>query len=298
MSSRARRQPAATQAGGDPSFAIAFGGGGARGLAHIHVIEALDEMGIKPVSIAGSSIGAIMGAGMAAGMRGAEIHHYARSILGRRAEVAARMWRARPGTFGEIVAGGLRVSQFNIERILKAFLPEAIPATFGELKIPLKVTATDFFGHRLAVFDSGDLHSALAASAAIPAVFRPVRRDGMLLIDGGIYNPVPFDLIEGDADITIAIDVVGAPSESERRRPNSMDLMFGATQLMMQSISAMKLKNSRPDIFLKPPVSRFRALDFLKIEAVLAETASIKDELKRAVEAAVDARQKNLGRPG
>jgi NTE family protein len=298
VSSRAHRQPAATQAGAAPSFAIAFGGGGARGLAHMHVIEALDEMGIKPVSIAGSSIGAIMGAGMAAGMRGAEIHHYARSILGRRAEVAARMWRARPGTFGEIVAGGLRVSQFNIERILKAFLPEAIPATFGELKIPLKVTATDFFGHRLAVFDSGDLHSALAASAAIPAVFRPVRRDGMLLIDGGIYNPVPFDLIEGDADITIAIDVVGAPSESERRRPNSMDLMFGATQLMMQSISAMKLKNSRPDIFLKPPVSRFRALDFLKIEAVLAETASIKDELKRAVEAAVDARQKNLGRPG
>jgi NTE family protein len=294
VSSRARPHPAVTHDGGDLSFAIAFGGGGARGLAHIHVIEALDEMGIRPVSIAGSSIGAIMGAGMAAGMTGMEIHHYARSILGRRAEVAARMWRARPGTFGEMMAGGLRVSQFNIERILKAFLPEAMPATFGELKVPLKVTATDFFGHRLAVFDSGDLNSALAASAAIPAVFRPVRRDGMLLIDGGIYNPVPFDLIEGDADITIAIDVVGAPSESERRRPNSLDLMFGATQLMMQSISAMKLKSKRPDVFLRPPVSRFRALDFLKIEAVLAETVSIKDELKRAVEAAVGARQRRL----
>jgi NTE family protein len=126
-------------------------------------------------------------------------------------------WRARPGSFGEIVAGGLRVSQFNIERILQAFLPENVPATFGELTIPLKVTATDFFGHRLAVFDSGDLYSALAASAAVPAVFRPVRRDGMLLIDGGIYNPVPFDLIEDDADITIAIDVVGAPSDVGRR---------------------------------------------------------------------------------
>ena len=61
---------------------------------------------------------------------------------------------------------------------------------------------------------------ALAASAAIPAVFRPVRRDGMLLIDGGIYNPVPFDLIEDDADLTIAIDVVGAPSDGGRRRPS------------------------------------------------------------------------------
>ena len=72
-----------------PTFAVAFGGGGARGLAHIHVIEALDELGIRPVAIAGSSIGAIMGAGMAAGMSGSDIQDYARSILGRRAEVAA-----------------------------------------------------------------------------------------------------------------------------------------------------------------------------------------------------------------
>ena len=178
-----------------PSFAVAFGGGGARGLAHIHVIEALDELGIRPTAIAGSSIGAIMGAGMAAGMTGKDIHAYAHSVLSRRAEVASRMWRARPGSIGEMVEGGFRVGQFNIERILKAFLPDAIPEDFAELKIPLKVTATDFFGHGLAVIESGDLYSALAASAAIPAVFRPVSRDGRLLIDGGIYNPVPFDLI-------------------------------------------------------------------------------------------------------
>jgi NTE family protein len=271
--------------GPDPTFAIAFGGGGARGLAHIHVIEALDELGLRPVSIAGSSIGAIMGAAMAAGMAGRDIHGYARQILGRRAEVAARMWSARPGSLGELVAGGIRVPQFNIERILGAFLPEQVPAVFEALAIPLKVTATDFYGHTEAVFDSGDLTSALAASAAIPAVFRPVRRDGRLFIDGGIYNPVPFDLIEGEADYTIAIDVVGAPTLPDRSRPNSLDLMFGATQLMMQSIIAMKLKTRRPHIVLRPPVSRFRALDFLKVDAVLAETAGIKDELKRAIDA-------------
>jgi NTE family protein len=270
-----------------PSFGIAFGGGGARGLAHIHVIEALDELGIEPAAIAGSSIGAIMGAGMAAGMKGREIHEYARAILGTRAQVASRMWRARPGTFAEAMEGGLRVSQFNVERILKAFLPEAVPETFAELKIPLKVTATDFFGHQLAVFSEGDLHSALAASAAIPAVFRPVTRDGRILIDGGIYNPVPFDLIEHDADIIIAIDVVGAPTDDERKRPTSVDLMFGATQLMMQSIIANKLQQCRPDILIRPPVSRFRVLDFLKIDAVMAETAAVKDEVKRAVEAAL-----------
>ena len=119
--------------GPDPTFAIAFGGGGARGLAHIHVIEALDELGLRPVSIAGSSIGAIMGAAMAAGMAGRDIHGYARQILGRRAEVAARMWSARPGSLGELVAGGIRVPQFNIERILGAFLPEQVPAVSRRL---------------------------------------------------------------------------------------------------------------------------------------------------------------------
>ncbi len=276
---------------GEPSFAVAFGGGGARGLAHIHVIEALDELGIRPVAIAGSSIGAIMGAGMAAGMSGRDIHDYARSVLSRRSQVASRMWRARPGSLSEMMQGGLRISQFDVERILKAFLPEAVPETFAELKIPLQVTATNYYGHELSVFSEGDLNSALAASAAIPAVFRPVRRDGRVLIDGGIYNPVPFDLLHGAADIVIAIDVVGAPFETDRRKPNSIDLMFGATQLMMQSIIASKLMQCQPDVLLRPPVSRFRALDFLKIDQLMAETASIKDELKRAVEKAVEAKR-------
>ena len=273
---------------GQPSFAVAFGGGGARGLAHIHVIEALDELGIRPVAIAGSSIGAIMGAAMSAGMSGEDIHQYARSILMRRAEVASRMWRARPGTLAEMVESGIRVSQFNIERILKAFLPAAVPETFAELDIPLQVTATDYYGHHGAVFSEGDLHSALAASAAIPAVFRPVRRDGRVLIDGGIYNPVPFDLLQGHADIVIAIDVVGGPQEDGRKKPNSIDLMFGATQLLMQSIIASKLMQRQPDILLRPPVANYRVLDFMKIDALMAETVSIKDELKRAVEAAVE----------
>ncbi len=274
-----------------PTFGIAFGGGGARGLAHIHVIEALDELGVRPVAIAGSSIGAIMGAGMAAGLSGGEIREHVRSILTHRTEVASRMWRARPGTFAEMMKGGLRIGQFNAERIVGAFLPEAVPGTFAELKIPMKVTATDFFGHRLVVLSEGDLHSALAASAAIPAVFRPIMRDGCLLIDGGIYNPVPFDLIGEAADIVIAIDVVGAPSDAERKRPTTIDLMYGASQLMMQSIIANKLERCRPDILIRPPVSRFRVLDFMKVDAVLEETAAVRDEVKRAVEKALEARR-------
>ena len=114
--------------------------------------------------------------------------------------------------------------------------------------------------------------------------------DGKMLIDGGIYNPVPFDLIKRDADIVVAIDVVGVPTEVGRRRPSSVDLMFGATQLMMQSIIDNKLRQCRPDILIRPPVSRFRALDFLKIDAVMAETAAVKDEVKHAIEAVLRTR--------
>lgn len=267
-----------------PTVALALSGGGARGLAHIHVMEALDEMGIRPVAIAGSSIGAIIGAGIAAGMRGADIRAFSSFILGRRAEVASRVWRSRPGSLAEIIQNGLHVTQFDIERLLKVFLPDRIPVDFAELEIPLQVTATDYYGHHVTVFSQGDLHSALAASAAIPAVFRPVRRDGRVYIDGGIYNPLPFDLVRAQADIVVAVDVVGAPQPGPRN-PTSIDLMFGATQLMMQSIIAGNLTHSRPDILIRPPVSRFRVLDFLKIDQVLAETAGVKAEVKRALEA-------------
>lgn len=274
-----------------PTIALALGGGGARGLAHIHAIEALDELGIRPTVIAGSSIGAIMGAGMAAGMRGSDIRDYACAIFRRRAEIAARLWRARPGSFGEMVQRGINPTNFNLERILAAFLPEQIPARFSDLGIPLKVTATDFYGHRLHLVEDGELRSALAASAALPAVFKPVQRDGKLLIDGGIYNPVPFDLVAGIADIVLAIDVVGAPDEEPSRAPGTIDLLYGANQLMMQSIIDGMLAKSQPHILLRPPVSRFRVLDFLKIDEVLAATAPLKDEVKREVARAIEARQ-------
>lgn len=272
---------------GRPTFALALGGGGARGLAHIHVAEVLDELGIRPVAIAGSSIGAIVGAGIAAGMSGREIEDHALSVLARGGEVVSRIWRTRPTSLAEMMENGLiRVTQFDIERILHAFLPDRLPLRFEDLEIPLQVTATDFYDHGQVVFDKGDLFEAMAASAAIPAIFRPIVHKGRLLVDGGIVNPVPFDLLQGKADIVVAIDVVGAPT-SNGRPPTSLELVLGASQIMMQSIIALKLQSTQPDILLRPPVSHIGALDFLKVRKVLKETAPIRDELKRAIEAAV-----------
>ncbi|WP_119254436.1 patatin-like phospholipase family protein [Shinella zoogloeoides] len=272
-----------------PTVAIALGGGGARGLAHIHVIEVLDELGIRPVLIAGVSIGAIMGAAMAAGMTGREIREHTLATIGRPGQIMNRLWSLRPAGFSQMVAGGFRVGQFNLERVLKAFLPERLPETFEELPIPLKIIASDYYAQCECTCDSGPLLPAIAASAALPAVFRPVVLNGRVMIDGGLWNPVPFDHLAGKADITIGVDVVGKPPAGTAEVPNSIDSLYGATQLTMRSIVTLKLEKGAPDIFLQPEVGRFRVLDFVKAEEVLAASAGIRDELKRALDARLSA---------
>ncbi|MDQ0319323.1 NTE family protein [Pararhizobium capsulatum DSM 1112] len=287
------QQSKSEHAPSSPSIALALGGGGARGIAHIHVIEVLDELGLRPKMIAGSSIGAIMGAAMAAGMRGTDIRSHTLTAISRRGELMNRLWRLRPASFVEAVKGGLGLGRFNLERVLDAFLPDAIPRDFADLAIPLKIMATDYYGQSEHVCARGDLRQAIAASAAIPALFRPVKIDGRVMIDGGVYNPVPFDHLHGKADIVIGVDVVGGPEGDGKTLPSRIDSLFGSGQLMMQSIIAMKLRAHPPDIFLRPEVNRFRVLDFLRAEEVLTATAGVRDDLKRALEAAIEARLKS-----
>ncbi|MCF3641453.1 patatin-like phospholipase family protein [Rhizobium sp. TRM95111] len=274
-----------------PTVALALGGGGARGLAHIHIIEAFDTLGLRPVAIAGSSIGAIMGAAMAAGLSGAEIRDHTLATVGRRAEVLNRIWSLRPATLADAFGNGLRVGQFNLERILRAFLPPGLPERIEELEVPTKIVTSDFYAQRECVCEDGDLFRALAASAALPAVFMPVMIEGRVMIDGGLSNPVPFDHLRGLADIVVGVDVIGKPEGDETAMPNRIDSLFGASQLTMHAIVEGKRAAGAPDIFLRPDVGRFRVLDFLRAKEILAATAGVRDALLRALE-------ERLSRPG
>jgi len=281
-----------TPASAMPTVAVAFGGGGARGLAHIHVIEALDELGIRPVAISGSSIGAIMGAGMAAGMTGEAIREHALMTVGNKTAVVSRIWGLRPQTVRDAVAKGIRIGQFNLERILKAFLPADLPDRFEDLLVPMQVITTDYYGQSEVIIDHGQLFPALAASSSIPAVFMPVRMNDRVMIDGGISNPVPYECLMDVADIVIGIDVVGAPEGDGTHIPNRMESIFGSGQLMMQTAITLKLKIQPPHIFLRPTVGRTGVMDFLKAREVLAMSAGVKDDLKRALEQQFEARIK------
>lgn len=266
------------------SIGLALGGGGARGLAHIHVFGALDDLGLRPARICGSSIGAILGAAYASGMSGAAIEAFALESFGTLRLIAGRMWATRPPNFAEFLAdGGLRFGQLNAERVLAAFLPPALAGCFEDLAIPLTVMATDFYARRELEIDGGVLMSALAASAALPALFRPVRREGLVLVDGGVYNPLPFDRLTGKVGIVIACDVNGGPDGDGGRLPSPMEAMVGASQLMQQSIIETKLRIAPPDLLFRPPVSRYGVLDFRRAKVILKETLPLREEVKRRV---------------
>lgn len=270
-----------------PRIGLALGGGGARGLAHVHVLEAFDELGIRPVAITGTSIGAIIGAGYAAGLSGREVRETISAIFARSADVWAKVWQLRPKSFSELFGSGL--VQFDAERTLDLFLPPSIPADFSALTIPFTVVAADFYGCAEVEIATGPLRPAIAASIALPILFRPIELDGRVLIDGGVVNPLPFDKLPADVDLTVAVDVVGMPVRPPNRPiPNATESIFGASQILMQTVTSEKLKSRSPDVLIRPPVDIFRVLDFLKATAILKSTASVKDDAKRQIEAALE----------
>ncbi len=272
------------------AVALALGGGGARGIAHIHVLEAFDDLGVKPVAIAGSSIGSMMGAGYAAGMSGRDVREYAVATLSRASEIASRLWGVRAGGLRDLFgSGGPRIGEFDIHAVMKAFLPEAVPATFGELEIPLKVVVADFYAIEQRVIDAGDLTSALAASAAIPVLFHPQVIDERVMVDGGLINPVPFDVVADEADVVVAVDVVGAPTGANPAIPKRVELAFGTMQMLMQTITNLKLETYQPDLLIRPAVSEYRVLEFHKVEEILRTTEATRNETKRRLERLLEA---------
>ncbi len=106
--------------------------------------------------------------------------------------------------------------------------------------------------------------------------------EGRAMVDGGLLNPVPFDCLAGKAEIVLGVDVVGGPegpgANSRRGQatgaPGRLDAMFGASQLMMQTIISMKMKASPPDLLIRPAINRFRVLDFLRADEIFAATVA------------------------
>lgn len=274
----------------DPSIGLALGSGGAGGLAHIAMLEVFDDLDIQPARIAGTSIGAVIGALYSAGLSAEEIRAIFADFEGSNTEALTELLKPGAGlsltdllTF-DLDNGGLISSSGFLE-----YLKEKVEARqFDDLAIPLAVVATDYWTGDTVVLEEGDLFEAIAASMAVPGLFSPSKRGDQLLIDGGTSNPLPYNLLHGEYDLVVAIDVSGTRSPQDKEDVKLTELLFSTFEVMQQSIISARLEVSEPDIYIKPDTSDVRLLHFNRLESILEKAAPAAEELRKQLAEHID----------
>ena len=269
----------------DPKIGLALGGGSARGLAHIPMLEVFDELGLKPTLIAGCSIGSLVGCGYAAGMSAKEIRDRAERLLSNRIDAMRYVFGHKRTRLRDLLAlKGLASFHIDGETLVGLALPEELPQRIEDLPIPFKVVTTDYDTMQERVFTSGPLRRAVAASLAIPGVILGPKIDGRVHVDGGVTNPVPFDHVREGMDIVVAIDVTGRPRPPVRAHHTNMELAIGSLLIMFREVARLRRAVSPPDIYIEPTLIDFSGGDFFKIKAMFDAAQPAKDQLKRELE--------------
>ena len=264
---------------------LALGGGSARGLAHIPMLEVFDELGLKPTVIAGCSIGALVGAGYASGMRGKDIRDHATKLLSNRIDMARHIFGARQTRLRDILSlKGLMSLHLSGEKLVEVVLPEAVPQLLEDLKIPLKVIATNYNDMEEVVFTTGPVIQAIGASIAIPGLIAGPRINGKIHVDGGVKNPVPFNHVLDGMDLVVAVDVTGRPKPFRRAHPSNLELAVGSLLITFNQLAELRRQHAPPDIYIVPEIDQFGAGDFFKVKDIFAACEPAKDRLKREIE--------------
>ena len=281
--SQTDRERSSTGMSGRPRVGIALGAGGAKGIAHIPMLEAIDELGIAPHRIAGCSIGAVIGALYASGMKAVEIKDTIAGLAITRSDTVRGVFAQRKlGTWMEMIDPDFRRSGLiKAESIMAQLCQERSCERFADLSVPLSVVATDFWRRTTVVLETGPLKPAIQASMALPGLFTPVKLDGRVLIDGGTTNPVPYDLLAESCDVVVAIDINSGSSIDTGDVPGYFSTLFGSIQVMQQAIVEKMLRLRPPDIYIRPELGGFRTLQFHRVDEIYRRAEPAKAELKK-----------------
>lgn len=251
------------------TLGLALGGGGGKGSAHVGVLREFERLGVEIDAISGTSIGAIVGAAAAAGMRAGEIERLFRSTT------VLKILDIDPAFWGLI--GSQR-------------LAEVLHSIFGDMRIedlpiPYAAVAVDLVTGQEVVLERGAVIEAVLASAAVPGVFPPRRVKGMILADGGIRNNLPVDVARRlGAERVIAVNLIDQYREfslpkSSRYSPwsprrwvpvNHLMLAERAIGIMIEQLTAMRLQQSPPDLLLAPDVNAISMADLHHFEDGIA----------------------------
>jgi NTE family protein len=238
------RKPNTTEPNRIPAIGVALGGGFARGIAHIGVLKVLEEEGIPVCMIAGTSVGAIMGAAYCSGITIPELEKIAQTV---RFTTFARWTLSRLG-----FATTDRMGAF-LERTLKV-------QTFEELRIPLAVIATDFNTGKGEIFSSGSIIDPVRASCAYPGMFLPVAINGRWFVDGMLSHPVPTrPLREMGAQRVLAVQLKG--QWSKMTAPRNLFDVIGQSFAIAQDMMCESWRGAA-DLVIEPDVAGFDYDDF------------------------------------
>ena len=268
-----------------PKIGLALGGGSARGLAHIPMLEVFDELGLKPSIIAGCSIGALIGAAYASGMTAKEIRERASMLLSNRIDAMRYVFGSKRTRLTDLLAlKGLASLHIQGEALVELALPDSLPKLIEDLPIAFKVVTTDYDAMEERVFDSGPLVKAVAASIAIPGVILGPKFDDHVHVDGGVTNPVPFDHVRQGMDIVVAIDVTGRPRPPARAHHSNMELAVGSLLILFHQVATLRRAAAPPDIYVSPSLEAFSGADFFRAQEMFVASEVTKDQLKYELE--------------
>ncbi len=234
------------------TLGLALGSGGSRGVAHIGFLRGLEEVGVKPDFITGTSMGAVVGAGYAAGLTVEEMKEAVFSLR----------------LLDLITFTGRRGGVSGTKKIRELLIKYIGDITFDDLKIPFRCYAVDMISQKLIEFSKGSVVDAVVASASIPVVFHPYEKDGMRLIDGGVLERVPVSQVKKmGADIVVGVDVLGHRDASEDS-PNVLKILIETIDIM-DNYRTERRKDDFKDIidfWLEPELGSMSQYDLKQIE--------------------------------
>jgi len=224
------------------TLGLALGSGGARGVAHIGFLQALEEAGIKPDYISGCSMGAVIGGCYASGIPAKEIK-----------EVVLKLKpRDIVDLSGAVITKMALLRSKKISELLTTYLGDK---KIEELKIPFRCVATELHSGKLHVFKKGNAAKAVQASSSIPTVFRPVKDEGKMYVDGGCLCRVPVKVVKDmGADVVVALDVLKNTEEQVDEIKNIISMALRVFDIMdaNQTKMSRQLEKDLCDLYLEP----------------------------------------------
>ena len=234
---------------------LALGSGGARGITHLGVWQRLQELEIPIHCIAGTSIGAIAGAIIAAGR-----------VEEALAWCEMSSWKKLPELLFDFPTMKALIAGRSVEKKLRQIIATE---RFPDLPIPFAAVATDLNTGEAVVMQDGDLISAVRASMSIPGVFSPIERDGRVLVDGQFVNPVPVSVCRAlGADVVIAVDVnpLEDPATAKPfKKLRITDVLLKSFGILNYELTRRELAVNKPDVLIRPDVGKVVALDFRRV---------------------------------